>query len=56
MSQACIEIFEVFDNLLSYFFSPPSPIFGLSVTADRLLGPTLLALTSEFHCLTLPLL
>ncbi|XP_064620195.1 nucleoporin 88-like [Lineus longissimus] len=36
--------------------SPPSPIFGLCVVTDTVLGTTLLALTSVYECIALPLL
>ncbi|XP_071946592.1 nucleoporin 88-like [Antedon mediterranea] len=33
---------------------PPSPILGLAVIADQLLGNSLLCLTSSYECLSLP--
>ena len=31
------------------FFSPPSPVLGLGIVKDELLGSTMLTLTSDFE-------
>ena len=37
------------------FFSPASPIIGVDVTGEQLLGPTLICVTSTLECVSLPL-
>ena len=43
-------------DYLFLFFSPASPVIGVDVTGEQLLGPTLICVTSTLECVSLPLM